>query len=223
MASDHPAGSDAQLMDWIYREIPLEEIPWCHHEPPEQIVELVDSGWAEPGPTVELGCGAGCTTVWLATRGFQVTGLDVAPHAIALASRLAAENSVSVELAAFDLTQPITHLDEGFDLALDWEVLHHVAPAHRPRYVANVHRMLRNGGRYASFTFSVKDPFGVGDGPVRTTTLGTTLYFSSVSELRQLYEPLFEIEDLTTVTVRGSRKPHLAIKALLHRRNVPVR
>ena len=217
-----PSSASAEQLERIYRELPREQVPWHHDKPPQQLVELVASGWARPCATVELGCGAGTTAVWLARQGFRVTGLDVAPSAIAMATERAAEAAVTCRFETRDLTRPITDLDNLFDLATDWEVLHHIAPPDRPQYLANIHRMLRPHGRYASVTFSVDDPFGCGDGPIRTTPLGTTLYFTSEDELRTLYEPLFEIEDIATISIRGSRRPHLALAATLHRRAEPT-
>jgi hypothetical protein len=45
-------------IDKIYRETPLEKIPWNLETPPEAMVELVRSGKIKPCKTVDLGCGA---------------------------------------------------------------------------------------------------------------------------------------------------------------------
>jgi len=58
-----------------------------------------------PGRVLDLGCGQGRNSVWLATLGHEVTGLDLSPVAIDQARRLAAEAGVDVEFAATDLTQ----------------------------------------------------------------------------------------------------------------------
>ncbi len=221
--ADTDAVRETELLERIYRERPVDEIPWCHPEPPDQLVELVESRWARPCRTVEIGCGAGFSAVWLATRGFEVTGLDVAPSAVVLARQLAERRAVACAFEVADLTEPIVHHDGQFDLAVDWEVLHHIAPRFRARYVANVHRMLKPNGRYASWTFSIDDRFGHGEASVRVTPLGTTLYLSSLEELTELYDPLFEIEELRPVAIRGSRAPHEAIAARLHRKDVAIR
>ena len=81
--------------------------------------------------------------------------------------------------------------------------------------MANVHRILRLGGRYLSVCFSEGDPSFGQKGKYRTTPLGTTLYFSSERELRDLFEPLFTVDELCTVEIAGKYTPHLAVKALL--------
>lgn len=63
-------------IDKIYRETPLEKIPWNLETPPEAMVELVRSGKIKPCKTVDLGCGAGNQVVYLAGRGFSMTGID---------------------------------------------------------------------------------------------------------------------------------------------------
>ena len=76
-------------MERIYGELPLDEIPWNLEEPPQVLVDLVASGRVAPCRTVDLGCGAGNYAVWLALKGFEVTGIDLSAAAIALAQALA--------------------------------------------------------------------------------------------------------------------------------------
>lgn len=216
---DHPDNCSREQMDRIYRELPLDEIPWNVESPPAALVDLVDSGWVQPSDAVDLGCGAGNYAVWLASKGFRVTGLDLSPCAIELATGLAKHKNVTCRFMAQDMTGVVKGFDNAFDFAFDWEVLHHVFPEDRGRYVMNVHRMLRSGGKYFSLCFSEDEPpsFG-GNGEFRKTPLGTTLYFSSEGELRELFEPLFVIERLCTVEVAGKRGHHLAVKALMSKK-----
>ena len=102
-----------EQMDGIYERLSLDEIPWNLERPPELLVELVASGQVLPGEAVDLGCGAGNYTVWLAANGFRVTGLDISPEAIALAQKLAEKKGVSCRFIACDLTCEA----EGLDLA----------------------------------------------------------------------------------------------------------
>ena len=115
-------------MDRIYRELLPGDIPWNIDDPPDALKELVDSGRVTPCDAVDLGCGTGNYAVWLASKGFRMTGLDLSPGAIELASDLAARKDVACRFAAMDLTGEVEELDEAFDFAYDWEVLHHVFP-----------------------------------------------------------------------------------------------
>ena len=204
-----------EQMDRLYRDLSLEEIPWNLENPPDLLLELVESSRIVPCTVVDLGCGAGNYAVWLASKGFDVTGVDISPGAIELAQQLAAKESVSCRFLAADVLGDLAELEDSFDLAYDWEVLHHVFPENRNRYVANVNRILRRGGRYLSVCFSENDPSFGQTGKYRKTPLGTTLYFSSEQELRDLFEPLFAVEELRTAEITGKYTPHLAVKALL--------
>jgi 2-polyprenyl-3-methyl-5-hydroxy-6-metoxy-1,4-benzoquinol methylase len=205
-------------MDAIYRDVPLENIPWNLSEPPRLLVGMVESGRIRPCPVVDLGCGAGNYAVWFAERGFDVTGIDISRAAIRHAKELALRRNVTCRFVAADLLGNLTKFDAAFDLAYDWEVLHHVLPEDRLRYIRNVHRLLRPEGIYFSLCFSEKDAAFGGADKLRTTPLGTTLYFSSEEELRQLFAPHFEILELNTIAIPGKPHPHLANLAWLKRK-----
>ncbi len=209
-----------EQMDQIYRDLSIEEIPWNLENPPDLLVEAIESRWVLPCSAVDLGCGAGNYAVWLATKGFRMTGVDISVKALELARCLARDRGVSCRFIAADLLEEVSQLHSSFDFAYDWEVLHHVFPENRDRYVAHVHRMLRPGARYLSVCFSEDDdPSFGGEGKYRKTRLGTTLYFSSEQEIRTLFEPLFNIEELLTVKVAGKYGPHMAVKARLKRKD----
>jgi len=55
------------------------------------------------GPVLDLACGSGRAAVWLAERGYRVTGIDWQPEAVALGRRLAASRDVSVKWCRADL------------------------------------------------------------------------------------------------------------------------
>jgi len=73
------------------------------------------------------------------------------------------------------------------------------------RYVANVHRMLRPGGRYSRSASARRTPSGSRGGEVPHDLDRTRLYFSSEQELRGLFDPLFRIQELRAVEVAGRR------------------
>jgi SAM-dependent methyltransferase len=203
-------------MDEIYED--LQQVPWNLTDPPRLLVDLVESGRIAPCRAVDLGCGAGNYAVWLAGKGFEMTGVDLSPNALEHARRLAEKKGVNCRFHRADMTGDVIGMDNAFDFAYDWEVLHHVFPEDRESYVRNVHRMLRTGATYLSVCFSVKDQGFGGESKFRETPLGTTLYFSSEGELRLLFEPQFDIAELGIEKIEGKYGPHDAVKALLIRR-----
>jgi SAM-dependent methyltransferase len=208
---------DVERIDTIYRNVPLEEIPWNVETPPKALVDLVESGRVSPCKAIDLGCGAGNYAVYLATRGFDVTGVDVSPTAVHIAKHNAQQKGVTCTFLVADLLGDLHEVTDTFDFAYDWEVLHHIFPEQRKRYAENVHRLVNPRGKYLSVCFSEADPQFGGSGKYRETRLGTTLYFSSEWELRDLFEPFFAILDLRTIEVQAKFAPHLANYAFMER------
>lgn len=205
-------------MDEIYRTMSPDKIPWNVEEPPEVLVDLVERGRVAPCRALDLGCGAGNYAVYLAGRGFDVTGVDISPTAIGMAEENARKRGLSCRFIAADVLGDLHEVEGTFDLVYDWELLHHLSPEQREAYARNVREKLRPGGGYLSLCFSEQDPQFGGQGKYRKTPLGTTLYFSSEEELRKLFMPHFEIQELRTVEVRGKYAPHLAVCAFMTRR-----
>lgn len=81
-------------MERIYANKPLEEIPWNIETPPDALVDLVESGKVKPCKTIDLGCGAGNYAIYLASIGFEVTGIDISPSAIKIAKENAMKKGV---------------------------------------------------------------------------------------------------------------------------------
>ena len=71
-------------------------------EPNRFLVEV--AAGLPPGNALDLGCGQGRNSVWLAGRGHRVTGIDLSPVAIEHAGLLAAEAQVDVDFGVADLT-----------------------------------------------------------------------------------------------------------------------
>ena len=53
----------------------------------------------EPGTALEAGCGAGAEALWLASRGWRVTGVDIAAGALEFADRRAAAEGLGDRVA----------------------------------------------------------------------------------------------------------------------------
>ena len=205
-------------MDEIYRRIPKEEIPWNMEEPPKELTALVEGGKVAPCKTIDMGCGAGNYAIYLAGKGFDVTGVDISAAAVKIAEDNAKKKGVICKFTAADLLGELKEVEGTFDFAYDWEVLHHIYPEQREKYVQNVHGKLNPKGCYLSLCFSEKSSQFGGEGKYRETPLGTTLYFSSEEELRGLFEPYFIIEELRTIEVSGKFAPHLAVYAFMVKR-----
>jgi len=200
-------------MEQIYRRIPLEKIPWNMETPPDILKQVVKTKKITPCKVIELGCGTGNYVIHMGSKGFDATGVDFSESAIEIARSSAAKKAVHCHFILADVLGEMTEVQDTFDFAYDWELLHHIFPPDRQKYVRNVYRLLNPGGRYLSVCFSEKSKQFGGAGKYRKTPLDTVLYFSSESEMASLFKPLFQIEELETVHFEGKFADHTAIYA----------
>lgn len=164
-----------------------------------------------PSKVIDFGCGAGNYAIYLASRGFDVTGIDGSPAAIQLAREKAEKIGVKCRFHVADVLEEIDYSQRDFDFAYDWSLLHHIMPVDRKKYIANVHRVLKPSGKYLSVCFSEDDTYFGGKGKIRKTPVGTTLYFSSENELKELFSKYFKILHIKTINIPGKRDPHRAV------------
>ncbi len=88
-----------------------------------------------PCRTIDLGCGTGKSAVWLAERGFDAVGIDLAPTAIRHANGLARTRGVSATFVAGEFPGDFTADrrkavlgNEPFGLAIERGFLQHFGP-----------------------------------------------------------------------------------------------
>lgn len=205
-------------VDKIYKEMPLDKIPWNSETPPDELVELVYSGKVRPCKTIDLGCGAGNYAIYLTGQGFEVTGVDSSPTAVKIATENAQKRGVRCRFIVADLLGDLHEIKETFDFGYDWEFLHHIFPEDREKYVKNVYNLLKPGAPYLSVCFSEKDPQFGGMSKFRKTQLGTTLYFSSESEIRDLFSPYFVIKEIKTIEINTKFASHYVVYSFSERR-----
>lgn len=142
--------------DWnrIYREHPLEELPWELGRPRKVLVDVIESDKVKPGKALDICCGAGTNTVYMAQKGFSVTGLDISSQAIKYAKQKAREARVKIRFIVGNaLDFPFD--DEEFDFVFDMGCFHHIMVEDRERFIKGVCRILnRDRGQYLLVCFS---------------------------------------------------------------------
>jgi len=144
---------------------------------PPELVELVESGQVPPGRALDIGCGTGTNAVFLARRGFDVVGADVAWVAIRRAQRKARDAGVSATFwvgEAIKLGTPSgPPLGDPFDLAVDIGCFHSIQAIHREAYASMLRRVLREGGYYLLYAWGPHKLLGraVGLNPQETEAL----------------------------------------------------
>ncbi|MFC4077764.1 class I SAM-dependent methyltransferase [Salinithrix halophila] len=113
---------------------------------PELVATMMNQGLPQPGDTaLDIGCGGGWESIFLAECGYQVLGIDLAPEAIKLAKQRAKEAGVQVDFRQGNALQlPVE--DETIDFITDRGCLHIIPEKDQPTYVNEVTRVLKPGG-----------------------------------------------------------------------------
>lgn len=202
-------------LEKIYRDLPIEDIPWNVSTPPDALVDLVTSGKIKPCKAIDMGCGAGNYAIYLASLGFEMTGFDNSKSAIEIAKSNAKKKRVECDFRVADVLGMLVEVQETFDFVYDWHLLHQFYPKQRKPYCKNVYKILNSGGKYLSVCFSEKNQQFGGAGKYRTTSLGTRLYFSSEAELKRLFDNYFQIQELKIIEVPGKSGPHHSVYAFM--------
>jgi SAM-dependent methyltransferase len=109
----------------------------CADDPVGVLAEEVAA--LAPGRALDLGCGAGRVSAWLAERGWKVTGVDFSDVALAIAK----ERSPGVDWVLADVVEYEPE-PGAFDLVLVLFV--HLAPAERRTVLSRAAAALAPGG-----------------------------------------------------------------------------
>jgi SAM-dependent methyltransferase len=128
---------------------------WQRDAPPEDLVALVEGPSAlPPGRALELGCGTGTDTIYLAGHGWDVTAVDMVPKALAAARRRASAAGVTPRFIEGDVTRlPDLQVGDGHDLVLDFGCFHTLPEDRRPAYVTGVSGAAAPGATFLLYGF----------------------------------------------------------------------
>jgi SAM-dependent methyltransferase len=129
---------------------------WERQRPPADLVELVEGPAAvPPGRALDIGCGSGTDSIYLAHRGWTVTAVDIVPEALALARRRAKTAGVEASFVEGDVTRlDQLGVDGTFDLILDFGCLHTLPADQRDAYVQTVSAAASPGATLLLYGFA---------------------------------------------------------------------
>jgi len=180
---------DAQADDWVASG----ERGWAGdpswgiwHIPESELRLLPDdmSGMR----AIELGCGTGYVSCWMARRGAAVVGIDNSERQLATAQRLATEHAVELELVHGN-AEKVSYPDQSFDFAIS----EYGAAIWADPYcwIPEAWRLLRPGGQLVF----------LGNHPIAALTMDLT---SDAPAARTLLNPYFGMHRIDWTEGDGS-------------------
>lgn len=207
-------------MENVYQTMDEDDIPWNRAVPPEILMNLIDSAGIKPCTALDIGCGTGNYSLYLASRGFQVTGVDVSKTAIQIANDKASAQKSSAHFISVNMIEEKINIKGTFRFINEWMVLHHILPASRRAYLKNICKLLPQKGKYLSISFSESDrQFGSPpEGKTRKSPLGPVIYCASLDELSDYFKSDFNILTRRLTTIPGKQGKHTVNYLLLEKR-----
>jgi SAM-dependent methyltransferase len=165
---------------------------WDSADPRPELVELAQG--RRPGRALDLGCGTGTDCIFLASQGWEATGVDFAPQAIAIARSRAASSGSSARFTAGDVTRlREAGVRDEFDLVFDIGCYHGIPAGRRDAYASEVAAVTKPGADL--YLAGVPDP------PPAWRLLGARGI--NAEDLRQRFGAYFDLVDEQKAGVIG--------------------
>jgi len=95
---------------------------------------------------LDLGCGSGRHTVYLAKCDFKVYGIDIAKYGIRIARKWLKEKKLKAYLKIGDIYQTLPYGDNSFDAVISVQTLHHGKIEKIRKLIREIERILKSRG-----------------------------------------------------------------------------
>lgn len=179
----------------FYKKTPVDEIPW-YKIVPTYLKELVGSGKIKPCKALSVGCGLGTIEIYLASKGFEVTAVDISKTAIRLAKEKAQSKKVEISFYVSDASNLEVLGDNKFDLVLEWALIHCMPKESHEEYVKGISRVTNESALLVQRSFSKRDPRSK-DGVSKSHLAGINYHFDreDIKKLYRDWEILEYVED----------------------------
>lgn len=167
-------------------------VPFFKNIPDENLVSYFDKGILKEGKALDIGCGKGRNSIYLAQKEFEVDGVDFSETSIEMAKEIAKKSEINVNF----LCQSIFDFHgkpESYDFIYDSGCLHHIKPHRREQYLKNIIRYLKADGYFAMICFNLKGGANISDYDVyKDKSMHGGMGFTE-GKLRNILEKHFEI------------------------------
>jgi SAM-dependent methyltransferase len=214
-STHQPATPAATRESWrqAYEETHYRELPWFSPRPYPWVVAGVEAGWWRRGARIlDLGCGAGTNSLYLARSGFRAYGVDLADAAIAAARERAAKARIRADFRVGDVLR-LPFPPGFFGGAIDIGCFHTQPVRLRRAYAREVARVLKPRSTFA-LSWVAREYRGTVGPPHRP----------SVEEVSEALEPEFlfrQIEFRASAAGRVLKNAPSVYCACLGRRSFP--
>ena len=184
----------------VFRERLIRDESFGERRPHTLLVEAVSGGLVPRGRALNLECGLGSDSLYLAQEGYVVAAAGLFPGDVEPVRKMAEEAGAKVSTFTFDPGNLPFHEGE-FDLIADAGCMTKLDERERRTLLNELHRTLRRGGRMFTMLPSYKDH---PDGATRRS-------------IEEMFHPPFEVVaiDESTVVGQGGKVEHVYYYSVL--------
>ncbi|MCB0034902.1 MAG: class I SAM-dependent methyltransferase [Anaerolineales bacterium] len=122
-----------------------QEVPWDHELPPPEVMTMIER--LPSGRALDIGCGYGRASIYMAQHGWQVDAVDFVQQALQEARRRAHAAAVTVNFMRADISE-LHFLTASYDLVVDVGCSHSLTNEQLRSHHAELKRLICAGGIY---------------------------------------------------------------------------
>ena len=192
MTDKETASRSDKLSEWEEKWADPEYKPdWGSGTPPRELQKAATAdGYKPQGRILDIGCGQGDMSAWLAKQGYQVMGIDFSQNAIERAQQ-AHEGIDNLRFESIDICSDVNDIGP-FDGLFDRGCLHGLPAECRQQYVQNVANWTEKGAKFLLLLKTIPDENAV----------LASWQQKAAAQVKGVFERWFE--------VRGARSTRLA-------------
>jgi SAM-dependent methyltransferase len=167
------------------------DVPFFLDLPDENLIDYINNRDIKIGRALDIGCGNGRNSRYLASLGFKVDAIDFSEASIKKAEDMT-DSRLGITYMHTPFSEMITE-HESYDLIYDSGCFHHVKPHRRALYLKKVFNLLKPDGYFGLVCFNEKGGSSISDYEVyhKKTMEGGLGY--SEEKLNKVLIPYFEI------------------------------
>ena len=125
----------------------------------EYLVTVLDRIKPLPNERVlDVGCGTGPVSCFLAQQGYNVDGIDVSRTAIEIAQKNSEDRGLDIHFSVDDICFIAETMSDIYDIVIDTHCMHCITyDTDRHAALTNIFRLLTKGGYFIMETMSIED------------------------------------------------------------------
>lgn len=172
--------------------------------PPEELVRFIAHNYysvknRKAIKILDLGCGTGAASWYMAREGFAVSGIDGSPTGIKAARARFKKEKLKGRFCVGDIIA-LPYADETFEVVVDIAAIQHNSPAHIKKIISEMERVLKPGGKFFGMMLAISDAWHLGD---------YTKHFFTLGELIRIFGTFDKVVVDSTARTKNNRKSSL--------------